>query len=165
MTAYGCLPYCSPVIFPKSIFRGALPMELVSFIKDPLGQRLWNTWETAAFVNYRPNTLVIWRLENKIDLSPIWIGRSVRYNPEKVRNHILASFLRHGPVENNDRYIREPLWDTEQAAAYLGYDPGSLPPWRRTKRHDLRPIQFGRGIRYCPIFIKTYAGRTFMSPE
>lgn len=63
------------------------------------------------------------------------------------------------------KYLTSSLWNTQQAAEYLGYEPHTLAVWRCNKRYDLRPIKIGRSIRYCPVFIREFAEREFMSPE
>jgi excisionase family DNA binding protein len=40
------------------------------------------------------------------------------------------------------------LFDTDQAAGYLGLNPHTLEVWRCTKAHDLPYIKVGRLVRY-----------------
>jgi hypothetical protein len=61
-------------------------------------------------------------------------------------------------------YLSKDLWNTQQAAKYLGYEPHTLAVWRCNKRYDLRPIKIGRSIRYCPVFVREFAEREFMMP-
>lgn len=42
----------------------------------------------------------------------------------------------------------EPLLNRKQAAAYLGFSPGTLAVWHCTKRYDLKTIKVGRTVRY-----------------
>jgi len=40
------------------------------------------------------------------------------------------------------------LFDTDEAAAYLDLQPGTLEVWRSTKRYKLAYIKIGRKVRY-----------------
>lgn len=128
-------------------------------------QNFWTTAQVARYLNYEPNTLAVWRVNGQSDLQPVRIGRMVRYSSASVRSIVTKEFLKHGAIENIERYLKVPLWNTAQTATYLGYKTHTLPTWRSNKRHQLRPIQIGRSIRYCPIFIRDYAEREFMNPE
>jgi hypothetical protein len=66
---------------------------------------------------------------------------------------------------SNPEYLKDDLWTTSQAAAYLGFEPNTLAVWRCNKRYNLRPIKIGRTIRYCPTFIREFAAKTFMIPQ
>lgn len=56
----------------------------------------------------------------------------------KIRNEFES-------IRNNES---DPLYDTSEAAEYLGLADNTLPVWRCTGRYDLSYIKVGRLVRY-----------------
>lgn len=48
----------------------------------------------------------------------------------------------------NDKTNNDPLLNRQEAAEYLRVKPGTLAVWDCTKRYDLKPVRFGRSVRY-----------------
>lgn len=40
------------------------------------------------------------------------------------------------------------LMSRKEAATYIGFKPGTLAVWDCTKRYDLKPVRYGRTVRY-----------------
>ena len=92
------------------------------------------------------------------------------YAPVPVSHNIYYSiFIRRTTIaiihEAQTLYLTQPLWTRHQTANFLNRSTGTLSVWDCTKRHNLRPIRIGNDVRYCPIYIKELAGKSFFKSE
>jgi hypothetical protein len=51
----------------------------------------------------------------------------------------------------------DPLLTRVEAAAYTGFEPGTLATWDYTKRYDLQPIRYVNAVRYRLSSINRFA--------
>ncbi len=70
--------------------------------------------------------------------------------------------------ENNKKhaslYRFDPLLNRIEAAAYTGFEPGTLATWDYKKRYDLQPIRYANAVRYRLSSLNSFADM-FVNPE
>jgi len=78
-----------------------------------------------------------------------------------VRSSIYADTFN---TDLNNLLRFDPLLTRVEAAAYTGFEPGTLATWDYTKRYDLQPIRCPNAVRYRLSSINRFAD-SFIAPE